>query len=236
MYRLLSSTLILFITCTVQAQRVIDISSSDANASNSEQLSNFVGGTIFPIDKYVKVKEGTPYYDNEWCTGTLVVGMGTTYQNLQLKLDLLNHEVHYKDANNREMILSVPLKEVVLRPGGLNARTFIPGKAWAEADKRLADSWLEVLVNDTVSLLLDIRKKVTETQGYSSATTEQSISDSYVYFVQKKGQMNRVTKWSQLLDVLADKKAEVGRFVKENHLTGEAPLEYTQVVAYYNTL
>jgi hypothetical protein len=236
MHRLFPLTLILFITGTVQAQRVIDISDNDANASYSEQLSNFVGGTIFPIDKYVKVKEGTPYYDNEWCTGTLIVGTGTVYQNLQLKLDLLNHEVHYKDANDREMILTVPLKEVVLRPGGLNARTFIPGKAWAEADKKLADSWLQVLVNDTVSLLLDIRKKLTETQGYSSATTEQSISDSYVYFLQKGGQTNRVTRWSQLLDLLGDKKTEVGRFVKENHLTGEVPGEYSQVVAYYNTL
>jgi hypothetical protein len=236
MFRLLSFTLILFITCTAQAQRVIDISSSDANASYSEQLSNFVGGTIFPIDKYIKIKEGTPYYDNEWSTGTLIVGTGTAYQNLQLKLDLLNHEVHYKDADNREMILSVPFKVVILHAGGLDARTFIPGKAWAEADKKLADSWLQVLVNDKVSLLLDLRKKLTETQGYSSATTEQSISDSYVYFVQKSGQMNRVTKWSQLLDLLADKKTEVGRFVRENHLTGDAPLEYTQVVAYYNTL
>ncbi|HEY4336156.1 MAG TPA: hypothetical protein VGM89_09670, partial [Puia sp.] len=202
----------------------------------AEQFSGFVGGTIFPMDKYLKVKEGTPYFSEDWNPGTLIVGGGTAYQNLQLKLDLLNHEVHYKDADGHEMILTVPLKEIILRPGGLDAHTFIPGKAWADADKKLADSWLQVLVNDKVSLLLDIRKKVTETQGYSQATTEQTIDDVYVYFLQMGGQMNRVSKWSQLLDLLADKKTQLSSFVKENHLTGKAPLEYTQVVAYYNTL
>jgi len=236
MCRLFPLTLLLFVTCAAQAQRVIDITNNDANAAYSEQLSNFVGGTIFPLDKYIKVKEGTPYLYEDWCPGTLIVGTGTTYQNLQLKLDLLNHEVHYKDANDREMVLTVPLKAIILRPGGLDARTIIPGKAWADVDKKLADSWLQVLVNDKISLMLDIRKKITETQGYGSATTEQSINDSYIYFLQKGGQMNRFTKWSQLLDLLADKQREVTKYVKENDLTGEAPLEYAQLVAYYNKL
>lgn len=218
------------------AQRVIDITGSDVDAAHAEQLSGFVGGTIFPLDKYVKVREGTPYFYEDWCPGTLIVGGGTAYQNLQLKLDLLNHEVHYKDADDREMILAVPLKEIVLRPGGLDARFFIPGKAWADVDKKLADSWLQVLVNDKVSLMLDIRKKVTETTPYNSSTAEQSINDAYIYFLQKGGRMNRITKWSELVDLLADKQKDIAKYVKQNDLTGESPLEYADLVTYYNKL
>jgi len=236
MRRLSPFALLLFIVCAAQAQRVIDITGHDIDATRTEQLSGIVGGTIFPGDKYIKIKEGSPYLYDDWCTGTLVLGSGIAYQNLQLKLDVLNHEVHYKDARDQEMILTTPLKEIILHAGGLDARTLIPGKPWVETDKKLADSWLQVLVNDTVSLMLDVRKKLTETQGYNSATAEQTINDSYIYFLQKGGHLNRFTKWSQLLDLLADKQKQVARYAKENDLTGEAPLEYAQLVAYYNKL
>ena len=234
--RLLLLLLITTITHCATAQRVIDITNGDVDAAHNEQMIGLAGGTIFPADKYVKVKEGTPYFYEDWCTGSLVLGGGTAYQNLQLKLDLLNHEVHYKDADNREMILSAPLKEVILRPGSLDARYFIPGKAWADVDDKLANTWLEVLINDKVSLLLDIRKKVTETQPYNSSTTEQYINETNVYFLQKAGRMNRITKWSELIDLLADKQKQVAKYVKENNLTGESPLEYADLVAWYNKL
>jgi len=236
MHRVLLLLIAIITTGGANAQRVYDITGNDVGAANVEQFAGFVGGTIFPLDKYIKVKEGTPYFWEDWCTGTLVVGSGTAYQNLQLKLDLLNHEVHYKDADNREMILTVPLKEIILRPGGLDARYFIPGKAWTDVDKKLADSWLQVLVNDQVSLMLDIRKKVTESTPYNSATTEQTINDAYIYFLQKGGHMNRITKWSELVDLLADKQKEMAKYIKANDLTGESPLEFADLVAYYNKL
>jgi hypothetical protein len=228
-------TLFLTTANTAGAQRVIDITHTDADVLRNERVQGLTGGSIFPPDKYIKVKEGSPYYWDDWATGTLVLDGGTAYQNLQLKLDLLNHEVHYKDASDREMILTAPLREIVLRPG-LDARYFILGKAWADVDKRLADSWLQVLVNDKVSLMLDVRKKLVETTSYASSTAEQTIEEKNVYFVQKGGQFLKVTKWSELLDILGDKRNEVARYVKEKDLTGEAPVEYADLVAYYNTL
>ncbi|HXB07292.1 MAG TPA: hypothetical protein VNW04_09255 [Puia sp.] len=223
-------------TCRAAAQKVIDITNSDADVISNERMRGLTGGTIFPPDKYVKVKEGTPYYWDDWANGSLVLDGGFTYQNLQLKIDLLNHEVHYKDADDREMILTAPLREIILRAGGLDARYFIPGKAWADVDKKLANSWLQVLVNDKTSLLLDIRKKLTESNPYNSSTTEQTIEETNVYFLQKGGRLNRLTKWSDLLDLLADKRTEVAKYVKENDLTGVSPLEYADLVAWYNKL
>jgi hypothetical protein len=236
MPRLLLLLIAIITMAGASAQRVYDITGNDIDAAHTEQFAGFVGGTIFPLDKYIKVKEGSPYFYEDWCVGTLIVGAGTAYQNLQLKLDLLNHEVHYKNADNREMILAVPLKEIILRPGGLDACYFIPGRAWADVDKKLADSWLQVLVNDKVSLMVDIRKKLTESTPYNSATTEQTINEVYVYFLQKSGVMYRITKWSELLERLADKQKEVARYAKENHLDGESALEYAELVAYYNKL
>lgn len=233
------SLLLLLIICTglfARAQKVIDITHADADVVGNERMRGLSGGSIFPADQYVKVKEGTPYYSDDWAMGTLVLDGGTTYQKLELKLDLLRHEVHYKDATDREMILTAPLREIVLYPGGLDARYFILGKAWAGVDKKLADSWLQVLVNDKVSLMLDHRKKLVESTAYASSTVEQSIEDLEVYFLQKGGSCYRVTRWSELVGLLGDKSGPVARYIKENDLNGEAPIEYAQLVTYYNTL
>lgn len=226
----------LFLGYAAGAQKVIDITHSDADVIGNERMRGLTGGSIFPADQYVRVKEGTPYYSDDWAAGTLVLDGGTTYQNLELKLDLLRHEVHYKDAADREMILTAPLREIVLHPGGLDARYFILGKAWADVDKRLADSWLQVLVNDKVSLMLDHRKKLVETTAYASSTIEQTIEDKEVYFLQKGGRCFRVSRWSELVGLLGDKSTQVVQYIKENDLTGEAPIEYAQLVTYYNTL
>jgi hypothetical protein len=228
-------TLLLSATCCASAQRVIDITNNDVDAAHLEQMQGFIGGSIFPADKYVKVKEGTPFYLTDWSPGSLVMENGTTFQNLQLKLDLLNHEIHYKDADSREMIVTSPIRRLIIRPG-LDARMFIPGKPWAAVDKTLADAWLQVLVNDSVSLLLQIRKKVTESTPYASSTAEQTIEDKEIYFLQKDGQLLHVSRWSDLFNLLGDKKTDLTRYAKENHLTGDAPVEYAQLVAYYNKL
>lgn len=228
-------TILLCYALGARAQKVIDITTTDADVVGNERIRGLIGGSIFPIDKYVKIVEGSPYYWDEWSTGTLVLGNGAAYQHIDLKLDLLNHEVHYKDADQREMILTTPVREIILRPG-LDARIFIPGKPWAGVDKKLADAWLQVLVNDTVSLLLDIRKTLVESTPYASSTAEQSIRDKEVYFLLKGGTLLRVEKWAHLLDLLGDKRKQLAQYIKENDLTGEAPLEYAQVVAWYNKL
>ena len=127
------------------------------------------------------------------------------------------------------------MRKVIIWPG-LDARTFIPGKPWTATDKSLEKAWLQVLVNDSVSLLLDIRKKLVESTPYASATAEETINDEETYWLQKGGNLVRVKHWSDLPALLGDKKGQVAKFIKENDLTGDAPIEYADVVAYYNTL
>ncbi len=235
MHRVLLLTGSLFVACLVHAQRVIDITNNDADVIGNERMRGLAGGSIFPPDKYIKIKEGSPYYSDVWVSGSLVLENGMTFQHLDLKLDLLNHEIHYKDANDREMILSTPVKQIIFHPG-LDGRVFIQGKPWSAMDKKLATDWLQVLVNDTVSLLLDLRKRMVETTAYNSATTEQTIEEKEVYFLQKDGKLIPVPRWNDLFELLRDKKRELMRYSKEMDLTGDTPVEYAQLVAYYNKL
>ena len=226
---------VLLAALSASGQRVVDISSGDVDVVTQQRPIGLAGGSIFPEYKYIKVKEGSPYYRDEWCKGILVTENGTAFHGLELKLDLLNHEVHYKDSADREMVLTTPMRKIIIWPG-LDARTFIPGKPWASTDKSLEKAWLQVLVNDSVSLLLDIRKKLVEITPYASSTAEQTINDEEAYWLQKGGNLVRIKHWDDLPYLLGDKKGQVAKFIKENDLTGDAPIEYADVVAFYNTL
>jgi hypothetical protein len=233
--RVLIVTLALFSAFPGAAQKVVDITRADADVVGQERMAGLAGGQVFPQYKYIKIKEGSPYYLEDWSHGSLVMANGTAFHDLDLKLDLLNHEVHYKDAGGNEMVLTTPVREIIFFPG-LDARIFIPGKPWSDVDKALEKAWLRVLVNDKTSLLLDIRKKLVESTSYASATAEEVINDEEVYFLQKDDHLFRVKHWSDLSTLLGDKQDQVAQFIKANHLTGDAPLEYAEVVAYYNRL
>src|SRR6202012_5593899 len=84
-------------------QRVIDVDNNPGYASAQEVPSGLLGGTIFPNVKYVRFIEGSPFFSDEWMRGVLVMSPGKVYTSLQLKLNLLDNEVHYEDADGQDM-------------------------------------------------------------------------------------------------------------------------------------
>ena len=235
----MKSCLLLLLTVVLAAdagaQKVVDITQGDADVIGQERITGLVGGQVMSPVKYVKVIEGTPFFREEWLQGAIVLNGGTLLGHLDLRLDLLRHELHYKNGDGQEMIATTPVSAVTLSAGGGNF-TFVPGTPWREVDKALDGAWLQVLVNDKVSLLREDRKKLSENTPYGSSTTEQTISDADYYYLRMNGQFLRIRTWSRLPEMLGDRKKAVLEFIATNHLTGSTPEEYTQVVTYYNTL
>ena len=179
------------------AQKVVDISQVDADVIEQERITGLVGGQIFMPYKYVKVTEGTPFLQDDWSEGSLLLSGGQQIDHIELRLDLLHHEVHYKDSAGQEMIATTPVRAVTLAAPAGNL-IFIQGTPWREIDKVLDGAWLQVLVNDKTSLLLEIRKKVIENTPYGGSTVEQTITETNFYYLQMKGRFVRVRGLSDL--------------------------------------
>src|ERR1051325_1278181 len=116
-----------------QGQTVIDVSKGDANVVGQEALAGMVGGVYFNLYKYVKVKEGSPYFMDDWSKGAIMLEGGKTIGHLEVKLNLLDNEVHYKGPDGKEMIASVPISEVLFGDSTTPTHyTFINGNKLAD--------------------------------------------------------------------------------------------------------
>lgn len=201
----------------------------------SQQVFASLGGDRFTsVPKYAKVTEGTPWFRDEWSYGSLLLESGKVANHIELRLDLFGKEIHYKDADSQELVLTTPIRAVMLAdPGG--RMIFIPGTPWRDVDKALDGAWLQVLVNDTVSLLYEVRKSMVDRTPFGGSTVS-IMSDFHIYYLQMNKRFLRVRSWSDLPAMLGDRKEAVTKFIRDNHLKGHTPDEYAQVVAYYNTL
>jgi hypothetical protein len=201
----------------------------------AQQVLTSLGGDHWSyMAKYAKVTEGTPWFSEEWSYGSLLLESGKRVDNVELRLDLFAREIHYKDADSQEMVLTTPIRALMLAgPGGRTI--FIPATRWRDIDKALDGAWLQVLVNDTVSLLHEVRKSMIERTPFGGPAVS-IISDLDLYYVQMNGQLIPVRGWSYLPAMFGDKREALARFIRDHHLKGRTPDEYAQTIAYYNTL
>jgi hypothetical protein len=234
--RLLFSA-VLFYCWPVFGQKVIDITNADGYSIPDAQIAGMAGGEITSAVRYVKIKEGSPYFHEEWIKGALITTDGKAYTKLDIRLNLLDDEVNYKDSDGQEKIATTPLQAVIIGDSAYGTKyVFIRGDKWSVTDRTLSRSWVQVLVNDKVSLVRQIKKNVKVTTPYGSSTDEEAIIDIEVYYLQISGQFIRIRNWDALPILLQDKKDQIVQYIHSNHLRGRLPEEYAQVVSYYNSL
>jgi hypothetical protein len=219
-----------------RAQQVVDLNKTDYKLTGEGMAVTSVNGLIYSPVKFVKVTAGTPFFKEQWMKGTLVAEGGQAYKNLELRLNVMDNEVNYKDAKGQEMITSSPIKYVILTDSSIGEKyEFALGDQMKNADKSLARTWFQVLVNGKVSLCMEIHKKIHESIAYGTATTEQDIVTVNYYYLQMNNNFARF-RWEDWQDPFKDKKDQLAQFIKTNHLKGKTAEDYTKLVEYYNTL
>lgn len=219
-----------------RAQQVVDLTNTDYKMGRDGMTVTAVNGLLYSPVKFIKVTAGTPFFKEQWMKGTLVAEGGQAYKNLALRLNLMDNEVNYKDAAGQEMVTTSPIKYIILTDSSVGAKyEFALGDQMKNADKSLARTWFQVLVNGKVSLCLQMNKKIHEAIPYGTATTEQDIVTINYYYLQMNNNFTRF-RWEDWQDQFKDKKDPLAQFIKSNHLKGKSAEDYTKLVQYYNTL
>lgn len=218
----------------LSAQRVIDVSKEGAN---NQVVQGFyvVGGEPFSNLQYIKIIEGTPFFNDKWMKGTVYFEDGTGYTGLFLKIDMLKGNVHYMGENEAEFIVDEKLKRVVLTDTVTSKSVeFIHSDYWK--NEQLARGWYQVLKEGNASLYKLDKKIIRENKRYGSSTTEQKIETSPLYVVKYIETMVPVKKWKDLPGIFADRKKEIADYVRQNGLNGKSEADFINVVDYHNGL
>ena len=234
MMRAALHTLFLLASVNCYAQKVIDIGNSNLPVTAS--LFYTVGGEPVNNAKYVKIVEGTPYFNEAWTKGKIMMQAGNVFDNVPMRLDLMDNSVHYQDKDRNEMIATSPIKSITLTDAVTGNEYQFDHSLYLGASGKIEPGWYEQLVTGTATLYKGFTKVINENKPYGSAITEQIIKTSYYYFVMVNSVFTPVKRFKDLPGVLNDKKDELKNYISTKNLPGRADADYIAVISYYNSL
>jgi hypothetical protein len=214
------------------AQRTVDVTKDNVSAV-SPTFFMVVSGEPFMRAKFAKVVSGSPYYKDEWMRSTIILDSVSRYENVPVKLDLYDNEVHYSGQSGEELIATVPVKQLIVHDsatGGdiqfVNGSMFVPG---------LRDKyWYQVLTPGNVSLLKRYEKKIQENTPYGSATVEQTIYTAAHYFIFTDGRLAEVRKLKDIPAAIGDPQGTLAGFIKSQKLSGKTEADMQALVQFTN--
>jgi hypothetical protein len=219
----------------VFGQRRVDVEMPEVTLQ-SGSFFQAVNGMPVAANVYYRVVEGSAFFDPEWSKG-LVAFDKKQYGNVMLKLDLLKNELHFKNSKGEEMICSSPVNRITFgAPGQINAPTFVFSAFVAELSSFKPEAWLQVHAEGRAGLYTHHKKTISETRPYGSATLEQRITTTEIHYLVHNNQYVRVKKLSNILNLLADKKAELQQWIKANNIDESNLADWARVVDAYNNM
>lgn len=226
--------LLLALSLNAGAQQTVDVTSSDANMNRHAQN---ISGTALGLPKFTRLVEGTPYFSDQWMKGTLVLRSGQEFKDVALRLDLLGGQLIYRSDNGQELVVNMPVREVVLVDSANDHNyRFFHGSALGATGAK-ANTWYLWLASGKTSLYKQYRKKLTEFKPYGSATTEQKINTYDHYLVLHNDALLRIEKLKDAPGVLAHKKGELEDFIKtRDKRNASMDDRFAALVAYFNSL
>lgn len=200
----------------------ITVSASNTTLINTNTaFFNVAGAAPVGNTRYVDLKEGSPFFQDNWSKSRIVTQDGKVYQDVSIKLNLLENRVYYMDTTGKELVVGVPLKEIQLQQTSGVTIHFVHGSLLPGTKQ----GWYQLLVNNTLSLFKRFTKSIEQHTSYGSAP-ELSIKTLEDYLVLVKGQEYSVKKPVDFTKIFPDKKAAIEKESKKlnDKLSREAQL------------
>lgn len=189
---------------------------------------------IYPAGntQLVELVNGSPFFNTVWVKSKIVTETGKVYDDVPVKMNLYENNIHYQDKAGTELVMNTPISEVLMEKDANGKRVhFINGNILPTAKK----GWFQLLVNDTLTLVKGFRKTLETHRSYGSAK-DFSIATIENYYVYYNGKEFDVKKASDLANVLPEKKGEIEAQAKKisNKLSRDEQLK--EMVTYCNSL
>jgi hypothetical protein len=226
-----------FVSClsfSANAQRTINVDSSYSLPTKTNSFFSSEGQPYVNV-KFARVVDGSPFFVEKWNQGYVSTREGVRLRDITLRLNLVDQQLHYlKDGV--EYITDQPLNEVLI-DDKQTGKLYVFRSGFPPVQHATSKTFYLALAEGEVLLLKHIRKIITESTPFGSATTQQTIKNAETYYIWKKGAMIKIKNDKQsLLSVLENKKQELETFINENNINFRSEEDLIKCINYYNTL
>lgn len=225
-------TLLLLLACCVARLGFTQIIPT---AGNHASFLQTMQGQPITQKTAVVYTDGTPFYNSSWLKGTIITSDGKAHKDISVRMNLLEGNVHYKDASGAELVNVSPVKEVFLQDADGRVITFVHSSSLGATE--LGNVWLQQLSQQgPVRIFKHTKKEVKEMKAYGSATVEVFVTDEKRYYLLSDKNIQKIKKLKDITEVLSAKESELTRYIRENSLKDKAESDMGRLVDYYNSL
>ena len=192
-----------------QTDSVGMVPSIDAQKNSIEQASNILNGRHHIA--YPASIAGSGYFINDWVSGT-VVYEDILYTGVKLKYDQYKDELVLLHPNGLPVILFTPR----VSSFSLMNREFVNLEYGQLPVKGSEKGYYEILVKGNISLLAKRRKQIDELVQTTGVNKTFLAKSDYVAI--KQGQLYKIRKESNLLDLAPEKKQGAKNILRQNEI------------------
>jgi hypothetical protein len=207
------------------------------DVSNAQQFMNDANGRPILLHTEYEI-EGTPFYNELYCTARLTLRNGKSYSEVPVKINLLTKQVIYKDAKGNEMEATSAIERVEWEGCGEDVTRTIMVCGYPAVDKQDEKDFYVLLDSGKVQLLKYVQILYHDVKPYGSPNTTRVFERKEKYYVYKPGSgMQKLNNSVEsVLNLLTDKRGEMTKYINTNGLRCRRQEELAQVFSYYNRL
>ena len=194
------------------------------------QFLQDIQGRVITEKSYTDVI-GSPFFNNAFVNGNVVLNNGVKFQSVPLKYNSYNDELFFKNPKDESLLsFVVPVKSFELL-----GQIYLNG--FPAIDNFTENSFYELIANSSVKLLMKNYKTILENKPYNSASIEKKFEDNKIYYVFKAGKMKRFKPSKKdFMEIFPDKSSEIDVFLKKEKVDFKNNADLVKVFEYYSSL
>jgi hypothetical protein len=184
--------------------------------------------------KWETVIEGSPFFNANWRPAAILLANGTLVNNVPVKMNLLENEIHYLDTAGREMVTTQAVKSVIFLDENNDTSAVFVNKLALPNAVPAPEGWMQLLAAGKASLLKRYLKQAIETKGFSSATPERRINTTIQYLLLYKGRVEKVKSLDDIANLLES--GALSTWVAQQRGNKKSEQQLKAAIDYFNSL
>jgi hypothetical protein len=173
----------------------------------------------------------------DWVPGVIKFSSGRTTNQFKLKFDCIANKVLLQ-FNGSSFSSESKIREFVIYPKGFSVPdSMVFRKNFPPTPIANEETFYQILVADTVSLLKLMVKNIDEERQIASKVVYRRIKDVEKYYFLENGKMMPIPEDKTLIaDMFLEKNEQIREFLSSRQLKFRSQSDYVELIKYYNSL
>jgi len=234
LYNIRIPLLLLLVTCWGMAY-------GQPDNINNNAFWNDANGRPLKINVDFRV-EGSPFYYEEYCQADVYMANGKKYENVRVKLNLVENDLLFKTDKNEEMIVTSAVNKIKFYNYTYQGvfKEEITLISFKPVLNEKGTDIFELLDDGTAKLVKKVDVNFTDNKPYNEATITRTYNRTETLYALMPGNNQELIKVQKnktgILELFADNYNKIATYIDEGKLKCKTEKDIIQVFQYYNSL